>query len=266
MVSECTSKASAGQDALDLKSSEGSSKEEKTPNKQQMESKCTSKAATGQDEPDSRSSEESSNEDKSPNNQQLVPECTSKASVVQDAPDSKSSEGSSKEENSPNKQQMEPISTSKALAGQVPKDAPEPSEGDVDELSGEKLCKPGEIKVESRNPVSPDPKQKRNVDMSVDSKPPMYVKLRVTRASANHKLILERFHVYRRYDNGATQYRNLDPVTGVTISTFFNNGNGHVFFKDFVEQFWYHQNLRTGVRVTTQNNGEKVMECFKPEM
>ena len=74
---------------------------------------------------------------------------------------------------------------------------------------------------------------------------------------------IEHCHIYKRYHDGAFAVKNLDPHTGKTVSSYYNNGRGTVFFYDYVDRTWFHHNLRTGIRVTTLANGKKKIQKSK---
>ena len=53
---------------------------------------------------------------------------------------------------------------------------------------------------------------------------------------------------WRRYNDGAFAYRQTDPETGKTVSTYYCNGRGHAFYKNYKEGYEFYENLNTGVR------------------
>ena len=53
---------------------------------------------------------------------------------------------------------------------------------------------------------------------------------------------------WRRYNDGAFAYRQTDPDTGKTVSTYYCNGKGYAFYKNFQERYEFYENLNTGVR------------------
>ena len=53
---------------------------------------------------------------------------------------------------------------------------------------------------------------------------------------------------WRRYNDGAFAYRQTDPETGKTESTYYCNGRGHAFYKNYKEGYEFYENLNTGVR------------------
>ena len=55
-------------------------------------------------------------------------------------------------------------------------------------------------------------------------------------------------HPFRRYDDGAYAYRNVDPETNKTISTYYDNGRGTAFYCNFRLKYSFIHNLKTGSR------------------
>ncbi len=51
-----------------------------------------------------------------------------------------------------------------------------------------------------------------------------------------------------RYSDGAFYFRIADPETGKLVSSYYDNGRGHVFSANYAEGFHYHDNKRQGFR------------------
>ena len=71
------------------------------------------------------------------------------------------------------------------------------------------------------------------------------------------KGVLKRVVLVKRYNRGAFYIRTLDSE-GKTIDSFFNNGQGHTFYRD--SQYSYYHNTYTGKKVYTFKDGTKMME------
>ena len=72
-------------------------------------------------------------------------------------------------------------------------------------------------------------------------------------ASGTNNLGIE----WRKYNDGALAFWKTDSETGKTARTWFCDGKGIVFYKNFKEGIWVYKNRNTGVmRVKDLKDGE----------
>ncbi len=67
-------------------------------------------------------------------------------------------------------------------------------------------------------------------------------------------------HFYTKYSDGAFSYRNVDRKTGKTISSYYNNGHGHVFYWNYQTKSGFHHNLKTNVQTDLPKKDKKMKE------
>ena len=55
-------------------------------------------------------------------------------------------------------------------------------------------------------------------------------------------------HHFKRFDDGAYTYKNINPTTKQTISSFYDNGRGYIFYRNYLHGYWYIENKKRGTR------------------